>query len=418
MTLYAKWTINQYTITFNTDGGSLVNPITQDYNSEISAPEDPIKEGYAFEGWYLDETYTQRVLLFITMPAEDLTLYAKWKEVQNYAIALVTDVGTIDDNSYNEAAWNGVVRYAQENNMSYQYYRSEDSTLASMLAAIDEAVTNQAKIVVCAGFLFEVAIFAAQVLYPDVSFFLMDGIPNNADWSTGSATYYTAQNTHNVLYQEEQAGFLAGYAVVMEGYTQLGFIGGMQVPAVVRYGSGFIQGAEYAAETLGLSMGTVQVKIYYANSFSPDPGVTGVINSWYNSGTEVIFSCAGGILMSVIEVAESTNNKVIATDVDASALSDSVLTSAMKFMDQSVYDALTAFYNNGAQWPVEDAGQETILGAVTHDVGLPTTPESWRFQTFTIAEYEAIYALLADGTIHVDDAVNLPTTTLVEIIYE
>ena len=337
-------------------------------------------------------------------------------EAEAVRIALVTDVGNIDDKSFNEGAWNGVVQYAEENSISYAYYRpSEDSTQARV-ETIEAAIEAGAEIVVCPGYLFETAIYEVQGDYPDVAFLLLDGEPHTADYGT----YETTSNTHNVLYQEEQAGYLAGYAVVMDGYRELGFVGGMAVPAVIRYGFGYVQGAEAAAEELGLSAGDVTLKYYYAGIFAADPDLETKMDTWYAGGTEIVFACGGALYLSVVAAAEgTTDGMVVGVDVDQSAESDRIVTSAMKGLTISVYDALTAFYDNGGEWPTALAGTTSVLGADTDGVGLPTADGSWGFDTFTVADYEDVFADLADGTIVVDNGTDtMPTTTLVTVTVE
>lgn len=110
----------------------------------------------------------------------------------DYEIALVTDVGNIDDHSFNQGTWEGVKEYAEANNVSYSYYRpSEDSTEARV-ETIKAAIEKGAKVVVCPGYLFEDAIYEVQSEYADVNFLLLDGEPHTADY----ATYFTAPNTH------------------------------------------------------------------------------------------------------------------------------------------------------------------------------------------------------------------------------
>ena len=160
-----------------------------------------------------------------------------------YEIALVTDVGNIDDHSFNQSTWEGVKQFAEANSISYAYYRpSEDSTDAR-IDSIKQAIDKGAKTVVCPGFLFEDSVYEVQKQYPEVNFLLVDGQPHDASYTT----YETTANTHCILFQEEQAGYLAGYAAVKDGYTELGFLGGQDVPAVIRYGYGFVQGADAAA---------------------------------------------------------------------------------------------------------------------------------------------------------------------------
>ncbi|MDT8336886.1 MAG: BMP family ABC transporter substrate-binding protein [Candidatus Izemoplasmatales bacterium] len=343
------------------------------------------------------------------------TTAATTTEEAGFEIALVTDVGNIDDKSFNEGTWNGVVEYATANNKTYAYYRPTEDSKAARIEAMEAAINNGAKVVVCPGYLFEEAIYQMQTQYPDVYFLLLDGQPHAGDYN-----YVTEDNTHNVLYQEEQAGFFAGYAAVKEGYRSLGFVGGMAVPAVVRYGYGFVQGAEYAADELGLAAGAVTIKYHYADVFWPDTDLETKMDLWYTAGTEVVFACGGGLYISVVAAAErSTSGVVIGVDVDQKAESDLIITSAMKALTLSVVEALTEFYDAGMQWPSALAGQTALLGAASDGVGLPTNTEAWRFENFTVAQYEAIYALVADGTVIVSPAIDVqPTVTLVTVNYD
>ncbi|MDR0898506.1 MAG: BMP family ABC transporter substrate-binding protein, partial [Oscillospiraceae bacterium] len=169
-------------------------------------------------------------------------------ETETYDLALVTDLGTIDDKSFNQGAWEGLVKYAEENGISHKYYQPIEQSDDAYLDSIALAVGGGAKLIVTPGYLFETPIYMAQDMYPDVKFVLVDGNPHSADY----AEYRTEANTVGILYAEEQSGFLAGYAAVKEGYTKLGFMGGMAVPAVIRFGYGFVQGAEYAAKEMGI----------------------------------------------------------------------------------------------------------------------------------------------------------------------
>ncbi|HHY27061.1 MAG TPA: BMP family ABC transporter substrate-binding protein, partial [Desulfitobacterium dehalogenans] len=160
-----------------------------------------------------------------------------------FEIALITDKGNIDDKSFNQGSWEGVVEFAEANNITHKYYKPEEASDAGYLAAIDLAVTGGAKVIVTPGFLFEVPIFEAQTIYPDVKFILLDGAPHTADYKT----FDTKGNVASIMYSEEESGYLAGYAAVMDGMTKLGFMGGMAVPAVQAFGYGYLQGADAAA---------------------------------------------------------------------------------------------------------------------------------------------------------------------------
>ncbi len=303
-----------------------------------------------------------------------------------YELALITDVGTIDDKSFNQGSWEGLAQYANEKNITHKYYQPAEKTTDAYLASIELAVAAGAKVVVTPGFLFEPAVYQAQELYPDVKFVLIDGMPQPGDYSDFKVT----DNTYSVFYAEQQAGFLAGYAAVKEGYTKLGFMGGMAVPAVVKFGYGFVQGAEYAAKEMGIT--SIDMKYNYTGGFAATPEVQSRAASWYESGTEVIFACGGAVGNSVMAAAEAAGGKVIGVDVDQSGESDTVITSSMKMLQKSVYDAIAAYYNDA--FP---GGQSVVLGAEVAGVGLPM--ETSKFNTFTQAEYDAIYQELADGKI-------------------
>ncbi len=331
---------------------------------------------------------------------------------KTYEIALVTDVGNIDDKSFNEGAWNGVKEYAEANDITYAYYRPSEDSTASRVETIESAIAKGAKVVVCPGYLFETAIYEVQDLNPNVNFLLLDGEPHTADYMT----YKTAKNVHNIIYQEEQAGFLAGYAAVKDGYRQLGFVGGMAVPAVVRYGYGFVQGADAAAAELNVA---VNIKYYYANAFAGSDALETKVSGWYTAGTELVFACGGKLYTSVVAAAEAkTSAKVIGVDVDQVAESDRIITSAMKALTLSVKIALTSLYNNGGTWSPAYAGTTAILGAKEEGVGLPTAAASWKFSTFTVAQYNTIFASIVNGTIVVsNDIATAPVTVKATVDY-
>ena len=299
----------------------------------------------------------------------------------DYEVVLVTDVGNIDDHSFNQAAWEGVKTYAEENGKTYAYYRpSEDSTEAR-IKQIKAAVANGAKVIVLPGYLFEDAVTQMQFEFPDVIFISLDTSPTAGEGSP-------APNTYSIVYKEEQAGYFAGYAIVKDGFTKLGFLGGMAVPAVIRYGYGFVQGAEAAAKEMGV---TVDMKYWYCDSFAPSDNIKTKMDSWYADGTEVVFSCGGGIYLSALAAADAAGGLVIGVDTDQSYESDLIITSAMKGLKESVILALTKIYENGGALPADMAGVVATLGAESNATGLPTDEHAWRFAQFTVDEYNALF---------------------------
>ncbi|WP_270813089.1 BMP family lipoprotein [Hungatella effluvii] len=303
-----------------------------------------------------------------------------------YELALVTDLGTIDDKSFNQGAWEGMKKYAEENSISYKYYQPQEGTTDSYLETIGLAIEGGAKLIVCPGFLFEEPVYLAQDQYKDVHFILLDGEPHSGDYSE----YRTEANVMPILFQEDEPGFLAGYAAVKDGYTKLGFLGGMAVPAVIRYGYGFVEGADFAAKEMGVD--GIEIMYNYTGAFAATPEAQSMAASWYQNGTEVIFGCGGAVGNSVMAAAEEKSAKVVGVDVDQSYESDTVITSAMKQLSVSVYDGVRDFY--AGSFP---GGKTSIFSAKNDGIGLPM--ETSKFTAFTQADYDAVYAQLKDGKI-------------------
>ncbi|ASJ21205.1 BMP family lipoprotein [Brachyspira hampsonii] len=312
------------------------------------------------------------------------------KDTNSFEIAVLIDLGPIDDKSFNQGSWEGVKDYAENHGISYKYYRVPDKDIDSYLNTIDLAVKGGAKLIVTPGYQFEPAIYKAQDIYTNVNFILIDGEPQDGTYTD----YKTSSNTVAILYSEEEAGFLAGYAIVKEGYTNLGFMGGVAHPAVVRFGYGFVQGADYAAVESKLPKDAVNIKYTYVGNYDPTPENQTLATSWYKSGVQVIFAAAGAAGNSVMSAAENNNGLVIGVDVDQSFESTSVITSAMKLIRESVYNAVASYYNGNFS-----GGKTTILGAQVKGVGLPMATS--KFKVFTEDDYNIIYDSLVKKTIKV-----------------
>ena len=180
------------------------------------------------------------------------------------------------------------------------------------------------------------------------------------------------------IYQEELCGYMAGYAAVKLGYKNLGFLGGMAVPAVIRYGYGFVQGVDAAAADLGLT--DVKLKYVYGGQFYGDADITAVMDTWYANGTEVVFACGGGIYTSAAEAAaKKANGKVIGVDVDQAAIIDGAygegmtVTSAMKGLAPTVKTMLSEVSLR--------AISQTMAARSTLWVWYPTTPRTTTYSS-------------------------------------
>ena len=316
-----------------------------------------------------------------------------------YQVAFVTDVGQLKDQSFNQGTYDGVKLYASANGKSYKYYQpanGDQATDDDRIDAMKLACENGAEVVVAAGFMQEAALKAAAEAYPNVNFVFIDGYPIGFD------------NVAGIAFQEEQAGYLAGYAAVMDGYTKLGFSGGGggTNPACCRYGYGFVQGAEAAAAKKGVKV-EINYSWLYGSSFQASSELQTMAAGWYANGTEAIFACGGSMFASISAAAAAEDCKVIGVDVDQSFQSPTVITSAMKGLADATAWAIAKHYDGA--W-AEIGGTATSLGAANNAVGLPTA--TWSLTGWTVEEYEALFADIVAGNVAISsDVVEFPEST-------
>lgn len=299
-------------------------------------------------------------------------------------IALITDAGDINDKSFNQSAWEAAEAFQKKEGVTAKYYKPATFDTAGYTAEIENAVENGAKVIICPGYKFEEAMGSAQDKYPDVKFIMIDAAPKVGD------EYDVKENVYSATYLEQQPGYLAGYAAVKEGMTKLGFMGGITVPAVINFGYGYVQGALAAAKEMNVK---IEVKYTYTGSFNESPDIKAQAASWYNEGTEVIFSCGGGICNSIFAAAEEAGKKSIGVDSDQKDASKTVMTSALKGVYNTVYDALKLYkdgkFKSGA----------VVLDASGDYVGL--SDDFSRFTKFTKEDYDKLYAQIKEGKIEI-----------------
>ena len=322
------------------------------------------------------------IMLIISLSCKDT------KKNSGYELALITDIGTIDDKSFTQGSWEGLKKYAEEKGITYKYYKPAGKDTDSKIDSIYLAISSGAKLIVTPGYLFEPAIYKVQDTHPEINFVLLDGTPQDGTYTD----FKIEKNVYAVLYAEEEAGFLAGYGVVKEGYTNLGVMGGMAEPSVIRFGYGFVQGADYAAKELGIK--NIKIDYTYIGGYEPTPEVQTKASSWFIKGVQVIFAPAGGAGNSVMSAAEQNKGYVVGVDVDQSVESPTVITSAMKMIGESVYNAIDEFYKGN--FP---GGKIAVLDAKVHGIGLPM--ETSKFKNFTKEDYDNIYKKLIDGSIEI-----------------
>ena len=353
-------------------------------------------------------------------------------EAAEYKVAMVTDYGDITDQSFNQTTWEAVVKFGKDNNIETKYYKPTSNDTSSRVASVELAIADGYNVIVKPGYSFGATVAEVSVNYPDVKFIALDvskgdllegGVAlkgesydyNPDNWNLTDYVYM--DNVYCAIYQEELSGYMAGYATVKLGYTKLGFLGGMAVPAVQRYGHGFVQGVDAAAAELGIQ---VDMNYVYGGLFQADPDITAVMDTWYQGGTEIVFACGGGIYNSACEAAKKVGGKVVGVDTDQAPVIDGMygegmtVTSAMKGLAPTTIATLIDVIVNG-NWE-NYKGKIDTLGLVSGDdaaanyVQLGTT--QYADGQFTEADYAALVKAMFEGTLKVsNDIAAIPATT-------
>ena len=331
----------------------------------------------------------------------------------DYAVAMITDYGDITDQSFNQTTYEACKAYCDTNGIQFNYYKPAGDSTAERVAMVEKAVDEGYTVIVMPGYAFGETITQVADEYSDITFIALDV-------GEGDLGGYTLPgNVYCAVYQEELCGYMAGYAAVKLGYTHLGFLGGMAVPAVVRYGYGFVQGADAAAAETGAS---VTLEYVYGNQFWGDADITAYMDNWYQTlGVEVVFACGGGIYASAAEAAAKVDGKVIGVDVDQAGIIDGgygegmTVTSAMKGLAPTVDHMLTEF--SAGNW-ANFGGKIETLGLVSGDdpeanyVQIPMESTQWS-DSFTQDDYKALVKDMFDGKITVSNDISaMPSTSI------
>ena len=349
----------------------------------------------------------------VTAPTDDATFVYQPEDptvtpAGGETIALVTGASGTESGA-DAMLWQGVQTFASAYGYTATTQTAEGDSSADAETALRTAAESGAKLVICRGDAAATALYRIQENYPDVHYLLFDDEPHNDDYSA----YKTANLVHCVLFQEEQAGYLAGYAAVIDGYTSLGFVGAREIPGIVRYGTGFLQGAEAAAEQQGE---TVNLKFWFADTYDENDAVTQRMADWYNGGVSLIFVSGGTLYKGAAQAAEQTGGKVMAGDTNVTALSDSILASAVKCYNAAVQRQLYEFFTAGS-WSTQNAGQTERVGITNAEVALESDT-SWRLDSFTLDDYRSLYEDLRTSVKRVDayaDMETLPDTPNVTV---
>jgi len=349
-----------------------------------------------------------------------------------YKVAMITDYGDITDQSFNQTTYEACKAFAEANGVDFQYFKPAGDNTADRVAMIESAIDQGYNVIVMPGYAFGAAIAETAPNFSDVKFIALDVSAD--DLGKG---FVVPANLYCAVYQEELCGYMAGYAAVKLGYKNLGFLGGMAVPAVQRYGYGFVQGVDAAAAELKLT--DVKLNYAYGNQFSGDADITAAMDTWYAGGTEVVFACGGGIYTSAVDAAKKVEGaKVIGVDVDQAGVianyaagegADAAtvegykaltVTSAMKGLYPATYDTLTDVIVNG-NWEKYSAKIDT-LGLVSADdptanyVQIPMESTQWADGAFTQDDYKALVKALFDGTVTVSNDITKAASDFATVI--
>ena len=336
-----------------------------------------------------------------------------------YKVAMITDYGDITDQSFNQTTYEACKAFAEANGVDFQYFKPAGDNTADRVAMIESAIDQGYNVIVMPGYAFGAAIAETAPKFSDVKFIALD--VSAGDLGEG---FEVPANLYCAVYQEELCGYMAGYAAVKLGYKNLGFLGGMAVPAVQRYGYGFVQGVDAAAAELKLT--DVKLNYAYGNQFFGDADITAAMDTWYAGGTEVVFACGGGIYTSAVDAAKKVEGaKVIGVDVDQAGVianyaagegADAAtvegykaltVTSAMKGLYPATFDTLTDVIVNG-NWE-KYSGKIDTLGLVSADdpaanyVQIPMESTQWADGKFTQDDYKALVKAMFDGTLTVSN---------------
>ena len=351
-------------------------------------------------------------------------------------VAMITDYADITDQSFNQTTWEACVKFGEATGIEVRYYKPVSDDTAGRVASAELAIAEGYNIIVMPGYAFGGTLAEITANYPDVKFIALDmakgdllesGVAlkgesydyNPDNWNLTDYVYM--DNVYCAIYQEELCGYMAGYAAVKLGYTQLGFLGGMAVPAVQRFGYGFVQGVDAAAAELNVD---ASVKYAYCNQFHGDADLTAVMETWYANGTQAVFACGGSIWTSAAEAAKKYDGKIIGVDTDQAAVIDGMygegltITSATKGLAPTTIDTLTDIVNNN-NW-AKYAGKIESLGLVSEDPAsnyVQLAP-STQFEEgkFTAEDYAALVKGMLDGTIQVsNDTFNQPAVTAITV---
>ena len=348
---------------------------------------------------------TLMFFLFIVMTVSLLSANGSsdGEMAEKMKVGMVTDAGTIDDKSFNQGTWQGILMAADEDLITEKYLKPSGTTEADYIKEIGNLYDAGYRFIITPGFKFETAIFAAQDKYPDAKFVLIDGFPHAGDWSA-----VVKSNTASIFFSEEQSGFIAGVATALQlGTGEAGFIGGMKIPAVQKFNWGFQQGLDYSNSQMGTNVGIQAGNVVYQGSFDNVAAGQQLAAGMFDKGVDVVFAAAGGVGIGAINEAKARARNgeevwIVGVDVDQYAEGiyegnkSIILTSAMKNLKVASYDMILAEMEGN--FP---GGEIITMDSTNAGVGIPE--DNPNLDDSVEEQVAEVFALMMNGQLSVAD---------------
>ena len=246
---------------------------------------------------------------------------ADTKDASEFKVGLITDVGGVNDGSFNQSSWEGLERAGEELGVTVNYL--ESATDADYAPNMETFIDEDYDLIISVGYMLADATRAAAEANPDTKFAIIDDSSIDLD------------NVTSLIFHAEQASYLVGYVAGLTTKTNnIGFVVGMTNETMNQFGYGYCAGAIDANPD-------ITVQQMNANSFADSATGKSMANAEITNGADIVFQAAGATGLGVIEACQEAGVYAIGVDSDQSSIApDTVLTSAMKRVDNAVYEAV------------------------------------------------------------------------------
>ena len=273
-------------------------------------------------------------------------------DAADFAAAIVTDISGVNDQSFNQSAWTGLQRLNASTGADISYL--ESMTDAEIGPNLDRFLDENKDIIWAISFLAAGDIETQARLNPEQIYGIVD-------YHFGDDIL---PNVVAVSFRDNENSFLAGYMAALHSESKIiGFIGGMEIPVIEGFESGFVAGAHYAASKHGFD---VEVMVQYIGDFSNTATARGIATTMFTNGADVAFAAAGGAGQGLIDTAIEMDRYVIGVDMDQQHLAPNhMITSTLKLVGDVMYDICMSMINGDSV-----GGQNVNVGIAEGGVGI------------------------------------------------